>query len=83
MYSAFRSRLVAARVAISRRCLQYNAKAGRFFRVDRVDNGNGFENDLVDITDHVKFIADFENVEVGWILFQSGQAPDFRLVPIG
>jgi len=63
--------------------LKYTATAGRFFRVDRVDNGNGFENEEVDITQGIKFIADFENLEVGYIRFVAGQAPDFQLVPIG
>jgi len=63
--------------------LQYDARAGRFFRRDRVDTGQGFENEQVDITQGIKFIADFENVEVGWIVFQPGAAPDFKLVPIG
>jgi hypothetical protein len=63
--------------------LKYDARAGRFFRMDRIDNGNGFENEAVDITPMVKFIADFENVEVGWIVFAPGSAPDFKLVPIG
>lgn len=63
--------------------LKYDARAGRFFRVDRVDNGQGFENDPVDITPIAKFIADFDNIETGWILFTPNAAPDFRLVPMG
>jgi hypothetical protein len=63
--------------------VQYDARAGRFFRRDRVDTGNGFENEQVDITQGIKFLADFENVEVGWILFKPTMAPDFKLVPIG
>ena len=63
--------------------LKYDARAGRFFRMDRVDNGSGFENEPVDITQGIKFIADFENIEVGWIIFTPGAAPDFKLVPIG
>src|SRR5258707_577047 len=60
-----------------------DARAGRMFRIDRIDNGNGFESEAVDITANLKFIADFENIEVGWINFTSGSAPDFKLVPIG
>jgi len=63
--------------------LKYDARAGRFFRVERVNTGNGFENDDVDITQGVKFLADFENVEVGYARFVAGQAPDFHLVPMG
>jgi hypothetical protein len=63
--------------------LKYDARAGRFTRVDRVNDGNGFVNDDVDITQGIKFIADFENVEVGWLAFTPGAAPSFVLVPIG
>ena len=63
--------------------LKYDARAGRFFRVDRVDTGNGFTNEQVDITAIFKAICDFENIEVGWIVFTPGSAPDFNLVPIG
>jgi hypothetical protein len=63
--------------------LKYDARAGRFFRVERVNTGNGFENEDVDITQGVKFLADFENVEVGYARFVAGQAPDFHLVPMG
>ena len=63
--------------------LKYDARAGRFTRVDRVNDGNGFANDDVDITQGIKFIADFENVEVGWLAFTPGAAPSFVLVPIG
>jgi hypothetical protein len=62
---------------------KYDARAGRFFRVDRVDNGNGFVNDPVDITSSFKALFDFENVEVGWIDFNPNSPPDFQLVPMG
>ena len=63
--------------------LRYDARAGRFFRVDRVDEGQGFQSVLTDITDNVKFIADFDNLEVGWINLQPGTPPSFALVPMG
>jgi len=63
--------------------IKYDARAGRFFRMDRSDTGNGFENTPVDITNVIKFIVDFDNVEVGWIDFQPGSAPSFALVPMG
>src|SRR5262249_25601466 len=63
--------------------VKYDARAGRFFRMDRVDTGNGFASEPVDITGNFKAIFDFENVEVGWIDFATGSAPDFELVPIG
>jgi hypothetical protein len=63
--------------------MKFDARAGRFFRVERINTGNGFENEDVDITQTVKFLADFENVEVGYARFVAGQAPDFHLVPMG
>lgn len=63
--------------------LRFDARAGRFFRVDRVDAGQGFQSVLTDITDGIKFVADFENIEVGWINFQPGSPPSFALVPMG
>jgi hypothetical protein len=61
---------------------KYDARAGRMFRVDRVDTGNGFVSEPIDITDIFKAVVDFENVETGWISF-AGSIPDFRLVPLG
>jgi hypothetical protein len=63
--------------------IKYDARSGRWFRVDRTETVNGFVGEPVDITNIFKVIADFENVEVGWINFVAGSAPDFRLVPIG
>ena len=63
--------------------IKYDSRSGRLFRVDRINTGNGFASEPVDITGNVKFLADFENVEVGWINFTPGQTPDFRLVPMG
>lgn len=63
--------------------IKYDARAGRIFRVDRTDTGNGFENNQVDITAIFKAVVDFENVECGWIDFPVGSAPSFVLVPMG
>lgn len=63
--------------------VKYDARAGRVFRIDREDNGNGFENEPIDITGEFKAIFDFENVEVGWIDFVAGSPPDFKLVKMG
>jgi hypothetical protein len=63
--------------------IKYDARAGRFTRVDRVNDGNGFVNDDVDITTGIKFVADFENIETGWLYFTPGAAPSFVLVPFG
>ena len=61
--------------------VKYDSRAGRMFRVDRVDTGNGFDNDQIDITANFMAVADLENVEVGWIDFTTGSAPDFKMVP--
>jgi hypothetical protein len=62
---------------------KYDARAGRIFRVDRVDVGGQFSSEPVDITRTFKALVDLENVETGWINFASGGAPDFKLVPMG
>jgi hypothetical protein len=63
--------------------VKYDARAGRIFRVDRVDTGGQFVSEPVDITRSFKAIIDLENIETGWINFASGGAPDFKLVPMG
>lgn len=63
--------------------IKYDARAGRIFRMDRIDVGGQFTNSPVDITSSFKALADFENIETGWINFATGGAPDFRLVPMG
>src|SRR4051812_39181833 len=63
--------------------LKYDARAGRFFRIDRVSNGDTFTNEPVEMPSTMRFVADFENIEVGWMLFAAGMAPDYRLVPMG
>jgi hypothetical protein len=55
--------------------VKYDARSGRISRRDR-ENG---ENNDVDITRSFKAIFDFENVEIGWINFNTGGAPDFRV----
>ena len=63
--------------------VKFDARAGRMFRMDRIEKNGSFENEAVDITLSFKAIADFENMETGWLLFASGTAPDFKMVPIG
>jgi hypothetical protein len=55
--------------------IKYDSRSGRISRRDR-ENG---ENNDVDITKNFKAIFDFENVEIGWINFNTGGAPDFRV----
>lgn len=63
--------------------VKFDSRAGRFFRVDRVQDFNGYNNEQVDITHNFRAVFDFENVEVGWINFPQGGAPSFNLVPMG
>lgn len=59
--------------------VKYDARAGRMFRVDRKDG----TNTPVDITRAFKAVMDLENVEVGFIDFNTGGAPLFVLAPLG
>jgi hypothetical protein len=59
--------------------VKYDARAGRMFRADREDG----ETTQHDITRNFKAVFDFENMEVGWIHFAAGQAPNFSMVPFG
>lgn len=59
--------------------VKFDARAGRFFRIDRSDG----VNNPVDITTSFKAVMDFENIEVGFINFPAGSAPEFKVAPIG
>lgn len=59
--------------------MRYDARSGRIFRDDRGPDGKI----AIDITNTFAAIVDFEQVEVGWMHFAAGSAPDFRMVPIG
>ena len=63
--------------------VKYDSRAGRMFRVDRSNDGSGWNTEPVDITHNFKALVDFENIETGWINFATGGAPDFRMVQIG
>lgn len=56
--------------------VKFDSRSGRISRRDR-DNGETTE---VDITKTFRAIVDFENVEIGYINFSTGGAPDFRMV---
>lgn len=63
--------------------IQYDAKAGRWNRVDRTQNASGeWISDMVELDKGDMFLADFAGIEVGWIAFTSG-GPDFQMVPNG
>lgn len=55
--------------------IKFNAKAGRITRRDREDG----ENLDVDITRNFKAVMDIENLETGWIDFDTGGAPSMAL----
>lgn len=59
--------------------VKYDARSGRIFRVDRSDG----INTPVDITRTFKAVLDLENVEVGYMNFDTGGAPEFELTQLG
>lgn len=63
--------------------IKYDARAGRMFRVDRQQNGDGsYSSADNDITNGCTFIADMANIKVGWVHY-SAQGPVKRLVVLG
>lgn len=64
--------------------LKYDARAGRFFRVDRAqDAGGNWQTSNVEITNGFQAVFDLDNIQVGWALFAAGIAPQFSMVPLG
>ena len=62
--------------------IQYDAKAGRFFRVDRMQNAAGdWQNNLEELPLPFRVMIDFENIEVGWIRLDG--AVDFCMTAVG
>lgn len=64
--------------------LKYDARAGRFFLMDRVENAGVWEtvqSELPIAT--ATFVVDFGSVEVGYLLFPKGAAPMMVTVPYG
>lgn len=49
--------------------VKYNAKAGKFFRVDRVQTASGWETTDVDITHNFAAVFDLEEIQVGFVYF--------------
>jgi len=63
---------------------KYDARAGRFFRVDRAqDSAGNWVTNNVEITHGFQAVMDLDNIEVGWMLFAAGVAPQFTMVPLG
>jgi hypothetical protein len=59
--------------------VKYDARAGRIFRIDREDR----INTPIDITRSFKAVVDLENIEVGWLDFNTGGAPVMALARYG
>ncbi len=63
--------------------VNYDAKAGRMFRVDRAQMSDGtWATDKVEITNSVQFVADLANIRVGWVNYTT-QGPVRRFVTLG
>lgn len=65
--------------------VKYNAKAGRFYRIDRTQDAAGdWQTQEHEIREaDFQAVMDLENIEVGWMMFATGAAPDFRMGPLG
>lgn len=64
--------------------LKYDARAGRFFLMDRVENAGVWETVQTELPiATATFVIDFGSVEVGWFLFPKGAAPMMVTVPFG
>jgi hypothetical protein len=63
--------------------IEYDAKAGRWHRVNRSQAASGeWITDKTELKEGEMFLMDIAQVEVGWISFGGGQ-PDFRMGPNG
>lgn len=62
---------------------KYDARAGRFFRVDRTQGPSGWDTQNVEITNGFQAIFDLENIQVGYALFAAGVAPQWAMAPYG
>lgn len=63
--------------------VKYDARAGRMYRVVRELGVDGWMSHATDITTKFSAVMDLENLEIGWMHFAAGSAPDLRLVPNG
>lgn len=63
--------------------VKWDARAGRFFRVDREQGANGWTSNDVDLTmSKPRFAIDFGSIETGYLHFGPA-GPDFHLSPLG
>lgn len=63
--------------------INYDAKAGRMFRVDRSQQSDGtWATNKVEITNTVQMVMDLANIRVGWVNYTT-QGPIRRFVVLG
>lgn len=63
--------------------VNYDAKAGRMFRVDRTQQSDGkYATEKTEITNVVQFVADLASIRVGWVNYTT-QGPVRRFVTLG
>lgn len=63
---------------------KYDSRAGRISRVDRKQQPDGnYFAEPVDITSNFRAVMDMENIEVGYLLFNAGVAPQLLVAPLG
>ena len=64
--------------------VEYNAKAGRFYRVEREMVNGSYETQKIEIRDNeFSAVFDLQNIEVGWANFPKGAAPSIHLAKLG
>jgi hypothetical protein len=61
--------------------VKFDARSGRFTRIDRAFDGENYVSTPTDITEGFKAVFDLENTETGWMDF-SGGAPSISLVKV-
>lgn len=62
--------------------VKYDARAGRMFRVDRVEVNGAWQSNQVDVTNNFSAVFDFANIEVGWLNY-SDQGPLKAMAVLG
>lgn len=60
--------------------IKYNAKSGRFYRVDRKQTMDGWASEEIDITDGFRVAFDFTTLQAGYIRY-TAQGPEYKLKP--
>jgi hypothetical protein len=65
---------------------KYDANAGSFYKQDRVLTKDGWGNEQTDVGNDLRagrVIFDLDHIEVGWLYFPKGAAPETKLFPLG